>query len=368
MYMSTLFSPINVGTLRLRNRIVVAPMCQYSAIDGAVQPWHEQHLGHMAISGAGALTLEATAVDRDGRITHGCTGLWNDVQGEALAGLLTRLRTYASVPIGIQLAHAGRKASAGRPWEGGRPLENGQGAWQAVAPSSVPWGDGWPVPAALEVAQISRLVAAFAAAAIRADRAGVDFVELHGAHGYLLHSFLSPISNRRTDAYGGSLANRMRFPLEVVAAVRAVWPREKPLGIRINGTDWIEGGWEIQDAIRFGEALITDGVDYLSVSSSGTRAGVAVKLEPGYQLPLAAAVKASLGCPVIGAGLIADPRLAEAAVAEGRVDCVALARALLHNPRWPIHASAQLAGDALMPPQYQLAAAGRWPLWPKPLS
>jgi len=360
--MPSLFASARLGKLEAANRIVVAPMCQYSAVEGQVQPWHEQHLGHLAASGAGVLTLEATAVERSGSITHGCLGLWNDAQAAALGRMLERIRSYARLPIGIQLAHAGRKASALRPWESGQPLKPEQGAWETFAPSPIPWGEGWPTPTALDEPGIARVVAAFAAAAVRADQAGLDFIELHSAHGYLMHAFLSPVANQRSDAWGGSLANRMRFPLAIVQAVRDAWPRNKTLGARINGTDWVDGGWTIDDAIAYGRALLDRGVDYLSVSSGGVRGGVSIKLEPGYQVALAAAVRKALGCPVVCAGLIADPLHAEAIVAGGQADFVALARAMLDDPRWPVHAARRLAHDTRLPSQYQLAAAGKWPL------
>ncbi|GAC1619758.1 MAG: NADH:flavin oxidoreductase/NADH oxidase [Nevskia sp.] len=360
--MSFLFSAARLGSLALRNRVIVAPMCQYSGVDGLTQPWHAQHLGHLATSGAAALTLEATAVAPEGAITHGCLGLWNDDQRDALAKTLAALRSYAAIPIGIQLAHAGRKASALRPWEGGRPLNGAQGAWTTVAPSALAWGEGWPVPEALDEAGLARIVKAFADAAVRADHAGLDFIELHAAHGYLMHAFLSPLANQRQDRYGGSRENRMRFPLAIVEAVRAVWPRAKTLGLRINGSDWVDGGWTLDDATAFGRELLARGVDYLSVSSGGTRAGIAITLVPGYQVPFAAAIRKALGCPVIAAGLIADPAHAEAIVAEGQADFVALARALLDDPRWPQHAAASLKAELPTPPQYQLAMPGKWPL------
>jgi 2,4-dienoyl-CoA reductase-like NADH-dependent reductase (Old Yellow Enzyme family) len=360
--MTALFSSARLGKLELANRILVAPMCQYSAIDGVAQPWHEQHWGHLANSGAGALTIEATAVESQGMITHGCLGLWNDTQADAILRTLRRIRSYANLPIGIQLAHAGRKGSATRPWEGGQPLATEDGAWRTVAPSPLSWGPGWPEPMVLDESSMGRIVEAFTRAVGLANSAGLNFVELHAAHGYLLHSFLSPISNHRDDGYGGSRENRMRFPLEVVRAVRHAWPEAKTLGIRINGTDWIENGWGIDDAIAFAYCLVKDGVDYLSISSGGARSGVPIKLEPGYQVHLATAIRATIGCPVVCAGLIADAHLAEFIVANERADFVALARAMLDDPCWAIHAAAILGVPASLPPPYQLAAAGKWPL------
>ncbi len=362
--MSALLSPARLGKLECRNRIVVAPMCQYSAIEGVVQPWHEQHLGQLAISGAGALTIEATAISAQGRITEGCIGLWTDAQEQALTQLLVRLRSYADLPIGIQLHHAGRKASCARPWEGGRSIPRTDGGWEIAAPSAIAWSDSSQVPVAMSREDMERVIAEFAGAARRADRAGLDFIELHAAHGYLLHSFLSPLSNQRDDDYGGSLQNRMRFPLAVTRAVRAVWPAHKALGLRINGTDWIDGGWRPQDAIAFGQELLALGVDYLSVSSGGARGGISVKLSPGYQVEFAEQIRSALGCTVIAAGLIADPEHAESLVAQGRTDFVAVARVLLDDPRWPQHVATQLQATPLTPRQYQLAASGKWPLAP----
>src|SRR6266436_2716313 len=360
--MAVLFSSARLGKLERVNRILVAPMCQYSAIDGVAQAWHEQHWGHLANSGAAALTIEATGVEPQGMITHGCLGLWNDTQTDAISRTLRRIRSYASLPIGIQLAHAGRKGSAARPWEGGQPLLPDQGAWQTFAPSPIAWGAGWPVPVELDESSLERILQAFANAARRADMAGLDFLELHAAHGYLMHAFLSPVSNHRSDVYVGSRDYRMRFPLAIVRAVRRVWPQHKTLGVRINGTDWIENGWAIDDAIAFGRCLLDAGVDYLSVSSGGARGGVSVKLEAGYQVQLATAVRKALRCPVICAGLIADAGMAESIVATERADFIALARAMLDDPCWAIHAATKLGGNAALPPQYQLAAAGKWPL------
>jgi 2,4-dienoyl-CoA reductase-like NADH-dependent reductase (Old Yellow Enzyme family) len=357
-----LFDAGRIGSLQTANRVVVAPMCQYSAKDGVVQPWHEQHLGSLAVSGAGLLTIEATAVEAPGRITQGCVGLWNDAQEQALERLVARMRSYAAVPIGIQLAHAGRKGSAMRPWESGRALGADEGAWQTFSASNLPFGPGWPEPTALDETGMARVERAFAAAARGVQRLGLDFLEIHCAHGYLMHQFLSPVSNQRSDGFGGSRENRMRFPLAVVRAVREAWPAGRTLGARINGTDWIEGGWTEDDAIAFGRELLGAGVDYLSVSSGGTRAGVTPPLSPGYQVFLAQAVRKALGCPVIAAGLIVDPAHADSIVRSGHADFVGLARGLLDDPRWPAHAAARLGSGPELPPQYRLAAPGKWPL------
>lgn len=357
--MSQLFTPHSLGKLALKNRLVVAPMCQYSAKSGIAQPWHEQHLGHLACSGAAALTIEATAVCEEGRVTHGCLGLWNDEQMSALSQLLTRVRDYSDIPIGIQLNHAGRKASAMPPWEGGKPMQE-QG-WQTLAPSALPWGEEWPTPVALDRKGMERITAAFAAAAVRAAKAGVDYIEIHCAHGYLLHSFLSPISNHRDDEYGGSRENRMRFPLEVVTAVRKAVP-ELTLGIRINGSDWLDGGWSIEDASAYAVCLEEAGIEYISVSSGGARQGIRYDNKPAYQVEMATAIRQHVSCPVICAGLIADDTLAQSIVAEQKSDFIALGRVLLDDPRWPVRAARKQQADLQMPKQYILASPGYWPL------
>ncbi|MDH0639610.1 MULTISPECIES: NADH:flavin oxidoreductase/NADH oxidase [Pseudomonas] len=359
--MSQLFTPHPLGRLSLKNRLVVAPMCQYSAKDGVVQPWHEQHLGHLACSGAAAVTIEATGVAEEGRVTHGCLGLWNDEQMSALGQLVGRVRDYSDAAIGIQLNHAGRKGSALPPWEGGKPMEPGQGGWETLAPSALPWGTAWPTPSALDADGIRRITEAFAAAAARAARAGLDYIEIHSAHGYLLHAFLSPISNQRDDAYGGSLENRMRFPLAVVEAVRKAVP-DLTLGIRINGSDWLDEGWSLEDAAVYAGRLERAGVDYISVSSGGACQGVRYDNKPAYQVHMASSVRRHVSCPVICAGLIADAELAEGIIAERQADFIALARTVLDDPRWPVHAARQLQADLRMPRQYMLAGPGYWPL------
>ncbi len=356
---SRLFSPITVGGLTLDNRIAVSPMCQYSAADGCANDWHLQHLCGLSLSGAGIVVVEMTAVEPEGRITPHCLGLWNDAAEAALERVLAACRRWGNTKFGIQLAHAGRKAAVEVPWRGGRPLT--AGAWQTVAASPIPFDSGWPVPQELDPAGLARLADAFAAAARRADRLGFDLVELHGAHGYLLHNFVSPISNRRRDRYGGSLENRMRFPLEVAAAVRAVWPHTKALGMRITGSDWIEGGLTPDDAAVFAAALAGVGVDYVCVSSGGVSAAARPVVAPGYQVPFAAAVKAAVGIPVQAVGMIADPHQAEAIVAEGRADWVALARAFLDDPRWSWHAADALGAEIACPPQYRRARPDLWP-------
>jgi 2,4-dienoyl-CoA reductase-like NADH-dependent reductase (Old Yellow Enzyme family) len=356
-----LFSPITIGGLTLANRIAVSPMCQYSAVDGSASDWHLQHLGSLSLSGAGVLVVEATAVEPQGRITPSCLGLYSDANEAALERVVATCRRWGNTKLGIQLAHAGRKASAQVPWQGGKPLATAEGAWQTVAASAIPFDAGWPAPAELDGNGLARLREAFAAAARRADRLGFDLLELHGAHGYLLHSFLSPIANRRGDEYGGSFDNRMRFPLEVAAAVRAVWPREKALGMRITGSDWIEGGLTSADAALFAAALKEAGLDYVCVSSGGISPQARVVVGPGYQVPFAEAVKRDGRIAVQAVGMIADPQQAEAIVAEGRADCVALARGFLDDPRWAWHAADALGAEIACPPQYRRSRPDLWP-------
>lgn len=364
--MSSLLEPITLGGLRLANRIVVAPMCQYSAKDGVIQPWHWQHLGGLAISGASVVIVEASGVEPIGRISPGDVGLWNDDQEAAFTRLLADIRTYSNTPFGIQLAHAGRKASTNAPWiDRGGPLTAEQGAWPTVAPSAVPFTEGWHKPEALDAAGMARITAAFVESAKRADRAGFDLVELHGAHGYLISEFLSPISNTRTDAYGGSLENRMRFPLEVAEAVRAVWPREKALGMRLNGSDWVEGGLTPEEAAALAKALKALGFDYVHISSGGNVAAAKIPgREPGYQVAFAETVKTAVpDITVIAVGMIAGAHQAEAIIADGKADMIALARAVLDDPRWPLHAIETLEPDAPSPwpAQYQRAGGAAWP-------
>lgn len=363
--MSQLFTPRAVGPLTLRNRIVVAPMCQYSAIDGVPQPWHAQHLGRLAISGAGLVIVEATGVEAAGRISPADTGLWNDDQETAFAALISGIRTYSDTPIGIQLGHAGRKASTTPPWIGNRAVTPEEGAWTTFAPSALPFKDDWHTPVALDEAGMQRIIDAFVQAAGRALRAGFDLVELHAAHGYLLSEFLSPVSNHRTDAYGGSAENRMRFPLRVAQALRDAWPRDKALGARFNGSDWVDDGIAVAEVQAFARALHDLGYDYLHVSSGGNlpRAHIPGS-EPGYQLPFAEAVKAAVPeANVIAVGMIYDPEQAEAIIAEGKADFIAVARAILDDPNWPHHAATALGQAEGLPNQYARATQTTWPAY-----
>ncbi|HUC68431.1 MAG TPA: NADH:flavin oxidoreductase/NADH oxidase [Stellaceae bacterium] len=358
---SPLFTPIALRQLTLKNRIVVAPMCQYSAEDGSANDWHLLHLGSLAGGGAGLLMIEATAVEARGRITLGCLGLYSDANEAALRRVVAACRRFGNTPLGIQLAHAGRKGSATRPWEGIRALGAAEGAWQTCAPSAIPLDDGWPAPHALGAAEIDALVDAFVAATRRAARLGLDLVELHCAHGYLLHEFLSPIANRRDDAYGGSLENRLRLPLRVAKAVREAWPAERPLGARITGTDWLEGGFTVEDAVQLARALKAVGCDYVCVSSGGIVGKAPIPVGPGYQLALAERVRRDSGMATRAVGLIAEPHQAAAVITSGQADMVAMARAFLDDPRWVWHAAETLGASAAMPPQYARVRADLWP-------
>jgi len=351
--MSKLFEPLQIGSLQLDNRIVIAPMCQYSAGDGSANDWHLIHLGQLALSGAGLLIIEATAVEREGRITPGCLGLYADANESALVPVLAALRARSPIKIGMQLAHAGRKASSNVPWRGGQQIRAGEpGAWQAVAPSAVPHLPSEDAPTALDRAGLARVRAAFAGAAQRATRLGLDGLEIHAAHGYLLHQFLSPIANQRDDEYGGSLVNRMRFPLEVFDAVRDAFPHDKPVWARISATDWVDGGWDIDGTLALSHELKARGCAAIHVSSGGVAAQQAIKLGPGYQVPFARRVKDEVGLPTIAVGLITEPEQAETIIASGEADAIALARAMLYDPRWPWHAAAKLGAQVTVPPQY----------------
>ncbi|MDR1989018.1 MAG: NADH:flavin oxidoreductase/NADH oxidase [Acidobacteriaceae bacterium] len=354
---STLFSPFRVGALDLRNRIVIAPMCQYSADEGCATDWHTIHLGQLALSGAALLTIEATAVMPEGRISPRDLGLWSDETEQALGRVLTSVRRWSDMPIAIQLGHAGRKASVRVPWEGGRQIPPGErSGWQTVAPSAIPFASTEHPPVALDRAGLATVRDRFAAAAVRAARIGLDAVQIHCAHGYLLHQFLSPLSNARDDEYGGSLENRMRFPLEVFDAVRAAFPHERPVSVRVSGTDWAEGGWTIDETVAFARQLDARGCSAIHVSSGGLTPAQQIPLGPGYQVPLARAVKQAVGMPVVAVGLITEFEQAESIVGSGDADFVALARAMLYNPRWPWHAAAHLGAHVVAPNQYLRSA------------
>ena len=348
-----LFEPFSVGALTLANRIVIAPMCQYSAVDGCMTDWHLIHLGHLALSGAALLIIEATAVEPIGRISYADVGLWDETTEAAMGRILDSVRRHSEMPIAIQLAHAGRKASTEVPWKGGAQISPAaEDGWQTVAPSPLPFAAGEHAPSALDRDGMTRVRNAFSAAAVRAAHLGLDAVQLHGAHGYLLHQFLSPISNRRDDEYGGSLANRMRFPLEVFDAVRQAFPADKPVTMRVSGTDWVDGGWNIEQTIVFAKALQARGCAAIHVSSGGLDPRQDIPIGPSFQVPLARAVKQATTMPVIAVGLITDYEQAEAIIGTGDADFIALARALLYDPRWPWHAAAHLGGRVRAPEQY----------------
>ncbi|UOD49633.1 NADH:flavin oxidoreductase/NADH oxidase [Orrella daihaiensis] len=350
--MSKLFSPIELGKTWLPNRIIVAPMCQYSAVDGNATDWHIIHLGNMAMSGAGLVILEATAVEPEGRITPGCLGLCNDDNEQALARVIQAVRKVSNAKLFIQLAHAGRKAASARPWDGGQQLPEAQTTWHTYAPSAIAHNEHEVPPHALDAKGLERIKQAFIESAKRSERLGLDGIELHAAHGYLLHEFLSPIANQRTDEYGGSLENRMRFVLEVFEAVRKAVRPEMPVGIRISACDWVDGGWTVEQSIELAHKLKEMGCDFIDVSSGGVSSAQTIKLEPGYQVPMARAIKAAVGMPTMAVGLITEPQQAESILQAGDADMIALARGMLYNPRWGWHAAAALNATVSAPPQY----------------
>ncbi len=362
MSKSALFRPIRIGGLDLANRIVIAPMCQYSAQDGCMNDWHLIHLGQLALSGAALLTIEATAVTAEGRITYSDVGLYNNATEAAMGRVLDAIRRWSKMPIGIQLSHAGRKASAEVPWKGGAqlPPEDPLG-WSTVGPSSIPFKEGDVPPIALDRDGMRKVREAFVAAAIRAAQLGVDLIQLHAAHGYLMHQFLSPLSNHREDAYGGSLENRMRFPLEVFDAIRQALPADKPVSVRVSATDWIAEGWDPDQTIVFVQALEERGCSAIHVSSGGNGLAQRIPVGPSYQVPLARAVKASVNIPVVAVGLITGFEQAEATVLTEDADMVALARAILYDPRWPWHAAAELGATVKAPKQYLRSQPYRFP-------
>ena len=348
-----LFAPFRVGSLELRNRIIVSPMCQYSADEGRATDWHVIHLGHLALSGAALLTVEATAVEPEGRISAGDLGLWSDDTEAALARTLDSVRRWSDVPIAIQLAHAGRKASTRVPWEGSTQIPpHAPGGWQTMAPSPQPFGPTDHPPIALDRGGLRRIREAFAATAVRAGRLGFDAVQLHSAHGYLLHEFLSPLSNLRDDEYGGSLENRMRFPLEVFDAIRAAFPGDRPVTVRVSATDWAPGGWDLEQTIAFAQALERRGCSAIDASSGGLTPAQRIPVGPNYQVPFARALKSATGLAVVAVGLITEFEQAEAIIATGDADFVALARGILYDPRWPWHAAAHFGASVKAPNQY----------------
>jgi len=358
---SRLFESLAIGAVQLPNRIAVAPMCQYSADDGSATDWHLQHLSQLAYSGAGLVMVEATAVERRGRITHGDLGLYSDDNEAALKRALDAARRLGGpTRFGIQLAHAGRKASTRLPWKGAAPLDSSEDPWQTVSSNATVFGDGWHVPHALTTGEVESLVAAFAAAAQRAARIGFEVIEVHSAHGYLLHQFLSPLVNQRDDQYGGSLENRLRFPLAVIRAVRDAVPATVAVGLRVSATDWVEDGWDLAQTISYVQEAKKLGIAYVCASSGGIRAGVSVPVAPEYQVPFAQEIKAATGVVTRAVGLITEPHQAERIVASGRADTVALARAFLDDPRWGWHAADVLGAQAHFPSQYFQVRGETW--------
>lgn len=351
---SSLFSPCALRSVTYANRIVVSPMGQCSAVDGCATDWHMMHLGSMAVSGAGAVCIEATAVTPNGRNTAVDLGLWNDRQADALAPVIAFCRRHSDARLGIQLWHVGRKGSVAPAWDRHRPIPVAEGGWEVHAASALPY-PGRHMPIAITVEQIHDIVEAFAAAARRARALGLDFVEIHGAHGYLLHNFLSPLTNHRTDEYGGSTGNRMRFLLEVLRAVRDAWPEHLPMGARLSCTDWADGGWTMEESLLLAARLRDLGCDYITASSGGAVADQKIPIGPGYQVPFAERIRRDIGIPTMAVGLITEPRQAEAIIASGQADFVALARGMLFNPRWPWHAAIELGEEPSFPVQYERA-------------
>ena len=358
---SALFSPIALRGLTLPNRIVVSPMAQYSAQDGCAGDWHLVHLGQLSCSGAGLLMTESTAIEAEGRGSLSCLGLYGEPQAQALKRVIDFCRLHGSAQLGVQLTHTGRKGSIRAPWAGRGTLPVAEGGWNVVAPSALAFDANSPLPTALEQDGLQRIKQGFVAAAERAVHIGFDVIELHAAHGYLLHQFLSPLSNQRVDAYGGDAARRMRYPLEIAAAVRAVVPDHKALGLRISAGDWCEGGTSLDEAVAFAGALKDIGCDYVCVSSGGLVANQQIKVSPGYQVPFAAAVKQRTGMPTRTVGMITHAQQAEQIVSTGQADMVAIGRAMLDNPRWGWHAAQALGAKVGYPPQYERCSAAVWP-------
>jgi 2,4-dienoyl-CoA reductase-like NADH-dependent reductase (Old Yellow Enzyme family) len=349
---SVLFSPINLRGLTLPNRVVVSPMCQYNSDDGSASDWHLMHLGSFSLGCAGLVICEMTDVTPIGRITPRCAGMWSDENEAALKRVHDFCRTYGVAKLGVQLAHAGRKGPTTPPAAGGKPiLTQEEGGWTPEAPSALPYDTGWPVPHAMTKDDIKRCIGEFVASTKRVERIGFDLIELHGAHGYLLHQFMSPLSNKRSDEYGGSLENRIRFPLEVFRAVRAAWPQQKPLGIRLSATDWVDGGWTLEETLVLAKELKKLGCDYIDVSSGGLDPRQKIPLAPGYQVPFADRVKRETGLATMTVGLIAGYRQAEDIVASGKSDMICIARGAMWDPRWAWHAAEELGAETPYAPK-----------------
>lgn len=349
--MSQLFQPFTLRGVTLRNRVGVSPMCQYSSVDGFATGWHVVHLGSRAVGGAGLVMAEASAVEGRGRISPFDLGLWQDAHVEPLARVVHEVHAAGAI-AGIQLAHAGRKAGTARPWEGGQPLSDAEGGFVPIGASPIPFNTGYRVPVEANLADLALLRAAFQAAALRAEQAGFRWLELHAAHGYLLHSFLSPLSNQRSDAYGGSFENRIRLLVEVVRDVRRVWPEVLPLSVRVSCTDWVEGGWSLEETIELAGKLAGEGVDLIDCSSGGTSPHARVPVAPGYQVAFAEAVRSKANIATAAVGLIVEPAQAESVVAGGSADLVLIGRAFLRDPYWALHAAKALGVSPAVPAQY----------------
>lgn len=355
--MSHLFTPLKFRNLTIPNRVFLSPMCQYSSPDGSPNDWHKVHLGSLAAGGSGLILTEATAVSPEGRISPDDLGLWNDDQEKAFREIVAFIRQRGGI-AGIQLAHAGRKASTAAPWTGGGPLGPDQRGWTPFAPSPLPFSGGYPVPRQITDADLDRIEKDFVSATRRALNAGFQIVEIHAAHGYLLHQFLSPLSNRRADGYGGSLDNRMKFPLRIARAVRQAWPDDLPVFVRISASDWVENGWDIEQSVHFCAALKDLGIDLIDCSSGGLVADAVIPVGPGFQVPFATAIRERTGMATAAVGLITDAHQAEQIVATGLADAVLLGRELLRSPHWPLQAARQLGADIRWPVQYERAQPG----------
>jgi 2,4-dienoyl-CoA reductase-like NADH-dependent reductase (Old Yellow Enzyme family) len=342
---SVLFSPFTMRGMTLPNRVVVSPMCQYNSNDGTANDWHLMHIGQFVLGGFGLIIAEMTNINAVGRITHKCAGLYSDDNEKALKRVVDFARQYGPSKLGVQIGHAGRKGSTKPPALGGNPLTKEENAWETVAPSAIPYGEGWHVPHAMTKDEMKATLDDYLSFTKRAERIGYDLLELHGAHGYLLHQFLSPLSNQRSDEYGGSLQKRMRYPLEVFAAVRAAWPKDKPLGIRISAVDWVEGGTTVEDTVVLAKELKALGCDYMDVSSGQVDARQKIPFAPAFNVPFSERVKKETGLATMSVGLITGARQAEDIVASGKADMVALARGAMYDPRWPIHAAMELGAE-----------------------
>ena len=364
----SLFSPLTLRDLTIENRIVVSPMCQYASVGGSATDWHLMHLGSLAMGAAGLLMVEMTNVTPEGRISPRCATLCTDENEAALARIVAFCRTYGTAKLGMQIAHAGRKGSMQPPAEGGMPLTPENGGWETVAPSAIPFMEGWPTPRELSVEDIHKLIDDHVASMIRADRLGFDLVEMHGGHGYLIHQFLSPLSNRRTDQYGGSLENRMRFPLEAFRAMRAALSPCKPLGIRLSATDWVDGGWSIEDAVIFARELKAIGCDFIDTTTGGLDPRQKIPLAPGYQVPFSARIRREADIVTMTVGLIDKPGQAQAIVSANEADCIMIGRGALYDPRWAWHAAEALRAETAYPAKYRVCQPSLRPeLFPHPL-